>query len=165
MNIVGYKSGGHDGSVCSIQDEKLIYSIEGEKDNRKRHESVSRDHFEKILSRWGDHPDIICGDSYKFGSEDVGLYTGISFKDIQWSKVELGGKEIDYAAVPHELAHITSAIALSDLPEGQACYALVWEGFLGRFYYVDEKLNVTKLGIKQHVLNFPGVRYIMPYHG
>lgn len=164
MKILGYKSGGHDGSVCALEDGKLIYSIEGEKDGGSRHCLLANGELEEILARYGTDPDVVCGDSHFLGSPDVGSYHGISFSDIKWSKGQIKNREVDYASVPHELAHITGSIAMSDLPHGQPCYALVWEGYHGSFYYVDEELNISRLGNKSQVLDFPGVRYIMPYH-
>ncbi|WP_084009968.1 carbamoyltransferase C-terminal domain-containing protein [Pandoraea oxalativorans] len=52
------------------------------------------------------------------------------------------------------------AYALSPFPQGTACYALVWEGHIGRFYHMDEALNIQLL---RDVMWGPGIRYAFAY--
>ncbi|MFT7561173.1 MAG: putative NodU family carbamoyl transferase [Flavobacteriales bacterium] len=165
MKILGCKSGGHDGSVCFLDDGELIFSIEAEKDDRSRYGLLHNGEVESICKRQNAVPQIVCGDSFSFGSDDVGKYIGISFDDIQWSDAIFDGQPIQYASVPHELSHICSALALSDVPIGQACYVLIWEGFIGHFYHVDESLNITRVSEDGALPNYVGMRYILPYHG
>lgn len=166
MKILGYKSGGHDGSIAFIDNGNLTYSIEAEKNGGARHDLFRAGALENVLERWGSEPTIACGDSHHFGSCDVGVYNGYSFDDIRWSKASIQGRTIDYASVPHELAHIVGAVAMSELSAGQPCYVLLWEGYLGGIYYVDEAMNISPLvKDKPLILDFPGTRYLMPYHG
>ena len=165
MNILGYKSGGHDGTLSYIEDGKLVYSIEAEKDSGDRYSLFSSERVEDILLYcWQSSPEIVCGDSLKFSSRLADNYIGTTKNDVKWSALPIGMKNKQFASVPHELSHIVSAFALSDLPERTAFYALVWEGYIGRFYYVDEDFNITKLGNRPHVLDCVGVRYSIPYH-
>lgn len=46
------------------------------------------------------------------------------------------------------------------LPAGTPCYALVWEGSIGAFYEIDERLNITLLA---DVMKEPGHRYALLY--
>jgi predicted NodU family carbamoyl transferase len=160
MSVVGYKAAGHDGAVCCIDDGALTYCIEGEKDSRGRHSLLPRSDFNAILERWGTKTTVLCSDSPEPNS-DVLNYQGTSLDEIRWSRNRTGGREFEFASVPHELAHITCGYALSDLPENQEFYALVWEGYLGRFYHVDKNFLVSTLDVMDHV----GVRYSFPYHG
>jgi len=159
MSIVGYKAAGHDGAVCCIEDGVLRYSIEGEKDSGARHALIGPEEFKSILDKWQTNPSVVCSDSR---SMDTNLleYHGISLDEILWSRASAAGREFEFASVPHELAHITCAYALSDLPEGQEFYALVWEGYLGRLYHVDKNFLISKL----EVMDYVGVRYSFPYH-
>lgn len=164
MSIVGYKSGGHDGSVCSIVDGKLVFSIEGEKDTGPRHSLVNQSDFEAIIHKNNVEPTVICGDSSAFSLADCDNYSGISLNDIYSSKATFGGKNYDYLSVPHELSHIIGSLALSDIPVGQHCYVLVWEGYLGCLYYVNDKMEVSRVGDGSPMLDYPGLRYALPYH-
>lgn len=166
MKILGYKSGGHDGAIAYIDDGKLVYSIEAEKNGGIRHDLIRPGVLEDTLERWNSVPAISCGDSHNFGSSDVGVYHGYSFDDIRWSKASIQGRTIDYASVPHELAHIVGSISMSELPVGQPCYVLLWEGYLGGIYYVDETMHISPLVEDSSlVMDSPGTRYLMPYHG
>lgn len=159
MNVIGYKSAGHDGTICCLRDGVLEYSIEGEKDSGERHALLRPGAFEAILERWNTSPSIICSDSREFNSNRL-EYIGSSFDDISWTQNYSGKRSFEHASVPHELSHITCAFALSDLQERQEFYALVWEGYIGRLYYVDSDFTISKL----EVMDFVGVRYSAPYH-
>lgn len=165
MDIVGYKSAGHDGTICCLRNEELTFSLEAEKDSNLRRGLFHPEQFEHVMRRSRTVPELVCGDSAELGG--LGLddtYEGISRKDIGFSKASVAGRTVSYASVPHEMCHIACAYALSDLPKGQAFYALVWEGYLGRFYYVDEDFRIEKLGSASHVMDYVGVRYSFPYH-
>jgi predicted NodU family carbamoyl transferase len=160
MTIVGYKNAGHDGAVCCIEDGELIYCIEGEKDSGARHSLLNAGDLEGILERRKTTPTVICSDSKDFDSTQL-HYLGSSLDDIRWSSARARGQTVEFASVPHELAHITCAFALSDLPEGQEFYALTWEGSIGSLYHVSKDFAVSRLPVMDHV----GVRYSFPYHG
>ena len=165
MDILGYKSGGHDGTLCFLQDGQLIFNIEAEKDSNPRNALFGDGQVATILERWKCQPQLVCGDSLEFGSATPDNYMGYEPDAIRRSKNGVNGTvNAPYISVPHELAHIACTYALSDLPEGQPFYALVWEGYIGRFYHVDADFRVTKLGDDNHVMDFVGVRYSFPYH-
>lgn len=46
------------------------------------------------------------------------------------------------------------------VPLGMPCYALIWEGDIGDFYEVDERLQVAHLG---RVITAPGSKYALLY--
>jgi len=163
MDILGYKSGGHDGVLCYVQDGRLIFNIEAEKDSGHRHALFTREEVAEVVARWQCQPHVICGDSREFGGKTPDNYIGTERKDIL--KVPLSDAAgAEYLSIPHEMAHIACSYALSDLPEKQPFYALVWEGYIGRFYRVDADFNITRLGDTDHVMTHVGVRYSFPYH-
>lgn len=164
MDILGYKSGGHDGTVCYLQDGRLVFSIEGEKDSGYRHALLDTEQLAQIIDRWQCEPHILCGDSRQFGAMAVDNYVGYQPENILLSHVPTGESKALYVSVPHEMSHIACSFALSDLPERQPFYALVWEGLLGRFYHVDESFRITRLGDEDHILDRVGSRYSFPYH-
>jgi hydroxymethyl cephem carbamoyltransferase len=49
---------------------------------------------------------------------------------------------------------------LSPFDQGSPCYALVWEGLIGRFYYIDSKLNIRAF---PNLLYGPGYRFAYTY--
>jgi predicted NodU family carbamoyl transferase len=165
MDILGYKSGGHDGTVCYLQDGRLVFSIEGEKDSGYRHALLDHEQLWQIVDRWGCEPHILCGDSRQFAAPQVDNYVGYQPENIELSHVATGGGKALYVSVPHEMSHVACSFALSDLPERQPFYALVWEGLLGRLYHVDANFRITKLGEGDHILDRVGSRYSFPYHG
>jgi predicted NodU family carbamoyl transferase len=164
MDILGYKSGGHDGTLCYLQDGKLVFSIEAEKDSGPRHALFTDEQVQSILARWNCEPQLLCGDSLAFGGAQPDNYMGFEPDGVLRNEMQVGGLSAPYLSVPHEMAHIACSFALSDLPEGQPFYALVWEGYIGRLYHIDEKFRITKLGDRKHVLDHVGVRYSFPYH-
>jgi len=66
------------------------------------------------------------------------------------------GRDARWFSSSHERSHIIGSYAMSPFPRGEPCYALVWEGVIGSFYRIDEKLTVTKLGTP---MSGPGHKY------
>jgi predicted NodU family carbamoyl transferase len=164
MDILGYKSGGHDGTLCYLSDGRLVFSIEAEKDSGVRHALFDAAGVARVLDRWRCRPQLTCGDSRHWGGAIPDNYVGHTPERILRGTARAQDLAAPYLSVPHELCHIASSFALSALPERTPFYALVWEGYLGRFYHVDANFNVTKLGPGNHVIDFVGVRYAFPYH-
>nr|WP_051410206.1 hypothetical protein [Mesorhizobium sp. LNHC220B00] len=60
----------------------------------------------------------------------------------------------------HERSHLWASYGMSPFPAGMPCYALIWEGALGDFYEIDERLQVVHLG---KVIANPGHKYAFLY--
>ncbi|WP_454738972.1 carbamoyltransferase C-terminal domain-containing protein [Cupriavidus necator] len=60
----------------------------------------------------------------------------------------------------HERSHLLCAYALSPHPQGQPCYALIWEGRIGAFYEIDGGMAITRLA---EIMVAPGIRYGFAY--
>ncbi len=164
MEILGYKSGGHDGTLCYLSDGRLVFSIEAEKDSGLRHALFDEAGVASVLDRWQVKPQAMCGDSRQWAGALPDNYVGFQPDRVLRGTARARDVSAPYFSVPHELCHIASSFALSDLPERTPFYALVWEGYLGRFYRVDENFNVTKVGNSNHVIDYVGIRYAFPYH-
>ncbi len=164
MDILAYKSGGHDGTLCYVQDGKVVFNIEAEKDSHKRHALFAPGAVADIIERWECEPQVLCGDSLQWEGALPDNYMGHRPEEILRADIQFGEVTAPYVSVPHEMAHIACSFALSELPERQPFYALVWEGYIGRFYHVDEDFRITKLGDDKHVLDRVGMRYSFPYH-
>src|SRR6185295_16347337 len=87
-------------------------------------------------------------------------YRGVSKSDVIVDQRRLLGRPIHYFSSSHERSHVLCAFGLSHLPKGTPCYALVWEGSIGAFYEIDERMNIVRIA---DVMNEPGHRYALLY--
>lgn len=65
-----------------------------------------------------------------------------------------------YISSSHERSHIMCSYGMSPFPQGDPCYALLWEGTFGAFYEINHELNITK---HADILSHPGHRYSILY--
>ncbi|MBD0780093.1 proline dehydrogenase [Maribacter sp. ANRC-HE7] len=165
MKILSYNPG-HDGSLAYIEDGRLIFSIEAEKDSHYRHSPLS---IPDMLSFFGDLkelPDVLCRSGWWPGNNNlieqrlISGYHGTGSDDILVSKEKLFGKKVDSFSSSHERSHLLCAFGMSNLTKCTPCYALIWEGVIGSFYEIDGELNITKLA---DVMPEPGHRYALLY--
>jgi predicted NodU family carbamoyl transferase len=163
MRILSYNAG-HDGAVALLEDAKLTFSIEAEKDSNYRHAYLTVPELLDSIAEVTSLPDVICMSGwwprdhheYLHGSHKNGGYRGLLESSAIIERKRLLGGRCDYFSSSHERSHILCAFGMSPLPERTPCYALVWEGELGAFYAIDEDLNIILVG---DVLNQVGNRY------
>jgi predicted NodU family carbamoyl transferase len=159
---------GHDGAIAFLQDFRLMFSIEAEKDSNYRYSAIS---VAEVLDAVGELdvvPDVICmggwwpRDHYEYlhGSHRNGGYRGLSRTSAIMDKGRLLRGRADYFSSSHERSHILCAFGMSAFATGTACYALIWEGELGAFYEIDTELNISRIA---DVLGQPGNRYGLLY--
>lgn len=166
MKILGMKPG-HDGTLALIdaQSRQLEFSIEAEKDSYPRYEVL----HPELLVLGGEladtFPDVVAVSGWNKRSlstrdgRGVG-YLGHADDAVRHHRSRMFGRDITYFTSSHERSHLWCAYALSPFAQGQPCYALVWEGELGDFYFIDEQLRVEKIG---QVMSAPGKRYALLY--
>ncbi|MGI9279479.1 MAG: carbamoyltransferase C-terminal domain-containing protein [Endozoicomonas sp.] len=164
MRIFSMKPG-HDGHICSVNDGKLEYSIEAEKDSWPRYEVITPHVFTRAMELTDEIPDVIAMSGWVKGFHSVsqptdGRYFTINPEDRILEKRKAFGKEITYFASSHERSHIFCSFALSPFPQNEPFYALVWEGNIGAFYRVDEEMNISCIG---RVMEDPGNKYAYLY--
>jgi predicted NodU family carbamoyl transferase len=165
LKILSYNPG-HDGAITYLKDGHLIFSIETEKNSNYRYSPVSSHDVFNTLGELDEMPDIICiggwwpREEYILGSHTYVGYRGVQKSDIFLDKRRFIGRQIQYFSSSHERSHLFCAFGLSSLPKGTPCYALLWEGAIGAFYYIDSEFNITLLA---DVLNEPGNRYTSIY--
>ncbi|MDM0081707.1 carbamoyltransferase C-terminal domain-containing protein [Variovorax sp. J31P179] len=164
MKILSYNPG-HDGAFAYVEDGRLIFSVEAEKGSKYRHSPLSVPDVFDVLSELQSVPDVLCkggwwpGDSPR--NQDVMAgYRGSHHDQVVVTQQRLLGKSVHYFSSSHERSHLLCAFAMSEMPKGTPCYALLWEGVIGAFYEIDAELNVTKIG---DVMPEPGHRYAMLY--
>lgn len=167
MKFLSYNPG-HDGAVALLEDARLIFSVEAEKDSNYRYSAISVAEVLEAIGELDAVPDVICmsgwwaRDHYEFlhGSHKNGGYRGVSAESAIWEKGRLLKGRADYFSSSHERSHIMCAFGMSPLPKGTPCYALIWEGEMGSFYEIDPDLNITLVA---DVLGQPGNRYGLLY--
>lgn len=167
MKFLSYNPG-HDGAVAFVENSRLVFSIEAEKDSNYRYSAISVAEVLDAVGQLNAVPDVVCisgwwpRDHHEFlhGSHRNGGYRGVSARDAIIDEGRLFGGRADYFSSSHERSHILCAFGMSALPKGRTCYALVWEGEMGSFYEIDPDLKVSLIA---DVLTQPGNRYGLLY--
>lgn len=160
--ILGLKDG-HDGAVALIVGGHLEFSIEAEKDNGLRFSSITPDVLLKALDMINRPLDVIAQSGWSKGQSSEGEAIGAGYsglRNIIHHKRSMLGQDISYFSSSHERSHILCGYGLSPFPQGQPCYALLWEGHFGAFYRIDKEVNITNLGC---VIDNPGDRFAFLY--
>lgn len=161
MEIVSCNPG-HDGAIAYLHDGELVASIEAEKDSNWRYTPLgTRDVFD-ALGRLERLPDVLATGGWwprearPTGPPSHAGYRGIDSCDTVVDRRTLLGTNIESFSSSHERSHVMCAYGMSPFPQGEPCYALVWEGAIGAFYEVGPDATVTRVG---EVMNQPGNRY------
>ncbi|MBT9263714.1 proline dehydrogenase [Pseudomonas sp. MG-9] len=161
MEILGFNIG-HDGHICSIKDGKLIYSYENEKDNGARYSSTSLTAAVTHSLQGFMNSDCIAVSGWAEGLHPTGYpidggYLGLNVAE---KTLSTPGKNFTWVECSHEVSHIVSSYAMSKWADTDSCYVLLWEGYIGNFYFIDSNLNITLL---EKILESPGLRYAFAY--
>lgn len=164
MKILSFKPG-HDGQIAYLDQGKLDFSIEAEKDSFPRYDTIHPEMLLKSMGYISEIPDVMAVSGWVKGWHSVEAtsaagYFGIDTKGISVDKINVFGKTVTSFSSTHERSHLLCAYGMSPFPQGQPCYALIWEGNLGDFYYIDEKVQITHIGT---VLKDVGNKYSYPY--
>ena len=152
---------GHDGAVAVIEDRKLRFCIEGEKDSFMRHAKVTPMNMLDAVARIGEVPDVIAmGGSYKewfpYGNPPaiaVGYYGADPRSQDEGT---FCGKRVKLFSGSHIRTHIMSAAGMAPPDDAPLRAMLCWEGYDGSFYLLNERWEVVR---EIPVLLFPGGRY------
>lgn len=150
MRILAIKPG-HDGTLASVCDGRLEFSIEQEKDSHPRYSRLSIPVALQAFERLPAVPDVVALGGWH-GS--VGRYFGL--EPPERTRRRLFGHSLEWFFSSHEKSHLFGAYALSPFEQGRPCYALVWEGQIGSFYHIDANLKITRFPF---VLTGPGDRF------
>ncbi|MGC0369020.1 carbamoyltransferase C-terminal domain-containing protein [Microbacterium sp. SLBN-111] len=165
MDIVAYNPG-HDGAVAHLQDGRLVSSIEAEKDSNYRYSPLSSSDMLDALSRLERTPDVLAaGGWWPREARPAGRTRHVGYRGLERSDMIIGraifmGTDVDYFSSSHERSHLLCAYGMSPIPQGEPCYALIWEGAIGAFYAIDSGVNIK---LVSNVMNQPGNRYASIY--
>ncbi|KPX12204.1 3'-hydroxymethylcephem-o-carbamoyltransferase [Pseudomonas amygdali pv. dendropanacis] len=162
MKIFSMKPG-HDGAVALIDTDTatLEWSYEAEKDSFPRYDVFNPALLMDCAQQLDTVPDVVAVSGWAKGgfaaNSDIGSgYYGFDGAKNISKNINFFGNTVRYFSSSHLRSHIMSAYAMSPFPQGKACYALVWEGAMGDFYLIDEKVNISHLGT---VMITPGNKY------
>jgi hydroxymethyl cephem carbamoyltransferase len=151
---------GHDGAVAVIEDRKLRFCIEGEKDSFMRHAKVTPMNMMEAVDRLGQVPDVVAmAGSYKEWFSPPPPPIGVGYFGAQPTTQREGtfcGKRVTFFSGSHIRTHIMSAAGMAPPDDAPLRAMLCWEGYDGSFYLLDERWNVVR---EIPVLLFPGGRY------
>lgn len=163
MVVLGTKSG-HDGALAVIDGDRLIVSIESEKDSWPRHSPLTPETVLNIAAEIGQLPDVIAIGGWHqrgaFGLRPTGAgYFGLSERFI--GRDFFFGKPVTVVASSHERSHLMTAIAMAPRETtNRQRVVLIWEGDIGSFYLVDRDESIQR---ELNVLSQPGARFAMAF--
>jgi predicted NodU family carbamoyl transferase len=160
MLILSFKEG-HDGAVVAIEDGKLLFALEAEKDNYPRYDRLTGEVFARAAGLLDRQPDVIALGGWVKGFHSVEPisrtgYFGVGDAAISDEAGKFFGRDVRIFSSTHERSHIMTAYGMAPAAAGQPHYCLVWEGNIGSFYRLDDRGQVTHL---QHVMSDPGNKY------
>lgn len=158
MRILSMKPG-HDGSIALVEDGRLVYSLEAEKNSFPRYSPITPSVLSEAASMCAGPPDVVAiGGWHKSlpgcDSQLAAGYLGIGAVEVTTG--EFFGAGVRVFSSSHERSHIFMAATMAPGAPLQECAVLVWEGVIGAFYHWrDFGRTITR----HHVLGEPGTRY------
>ncbi|MEV7595947.1 carbamoyltransferase C-terminal domain-containing protein [Kitasatospora sp. NPDC089797] len=160
MLILSLKEG-HDAAIAAVEDGRLLFSLEAEKDSFLRYSNPTAEMFATAADRLDGQPDVLAVSGWIKGTQCTDQparagYFGVGGSAITDEAGRFFGKPVRVFSSTHERSHIMTSYGMSALRRDQPFYSLVWEGNIGSFYRIDERGTVTHL---KEVLNYPGNKY------
>jgi len=156
MLTMGIKPG-HDGAIAVIEDGRLLWCLESEKDSFPRYTQLTPTTLLDVAERLGQIPDIVALGGWARPRNGGPIGAGYSGEHaLERSRMRFFGKEVEYFSSSHERSHIMMALGMAPPGEHDLTTVLVWEGVTGSYYLVDRKWQVVRT---VPVLGNPGDRY------
>ena len=145
----------HDGAIAAIEDGKVLFSLESEKDSFGRHAPLTPTRVLEAAQLLDRVPDVLALGGWTRRHHEVGAGyrgTGEPLRDT----LRLFGAGCELFSSTHERSHIAMACGMAPADDAGERAVLVWEGSLGSFYLVDAGWRVVQ---ELPVLLQPGARY------
>ncbi|MEU7056922.1 3'-hydroxymethylcephem-O-carbamoyltransferase [Streptomyces sp. NPDC046197] len=158
MLVVALKPG-HDGAVAAIDNRRLLYSLESEKDSRPRYTPLLPTTILDIAERLDAVPDVVALGGWSDLRPHRIAYTGAGYEGTHEPTVTTSrffGKEVRFFTSTHERSHIYMALGMGPRHAGPVRTVLVWEGDVGAFYLVGSDQRIIRT---IPVMTAPGARY------
>jgi len=150
---------GHDGAFVVVRDGQLLLSAEAEHGSKPRHMPANGYFILDNLRKLDYMPAVIATsgwmDGFPFQSA-AAPYHGSDPSLTKMTPTVICGSMTQLFESTHERSHIFCTYGMSPYPQGKPCYVLVWEGDIGSFYEVDDKVCIREHG---PVIRFPGYKY------
>jgi len=152
---------GHDGGIAAIEDGRLLFSLESEKDSFPRYTELTAATVLQAAELCDRLPDLVAiGGWFRRDSLEHRIGAGYRGQEIQQSVRRFFGKDIRFFSSSHERSHLMMALGMAPQSDHPLRSVLVWEGFTGSFYLVDQAGRIVH---EAPVLDQPGVRYASPF--
>lgn len=154
---------GHDGGVAAIEDGKLLFALESEKDNFPRYDRLTAEVMTRAMGMLDRRPDVVALGGWMKGftldspPSQTG-YFGVGAGSASDEEGNFFGKKVRYFSSTHERSHIYSSLGMAPTAPGKEYYALVWEGHIGSFYRINSKGEAIHL---KQVMSDPGSKYAL----
>ena len=156
MLIMAMKPG-HDGSIAVVEDGRLLWCLESEKDTYPRYAQLTPTTLLAVVERLDRVPDLVALGGWakpRTGSPIGAGYLGVDA--VQQGHMRFFGKDVAYFSSSHERSHLMTALGMAQTEPHDLTTVLVWEGVIGSFDLVDERWQVVRT---VPVLAHPGDRY------
>jgi hydroxymethyl cephem carbamoyltransferase len=149
---------GHDGSIAAVEDGRLLWCLEAEKDTFPRYAQLTPSTLLAAAQRLDRLPDVVALGGWAKRRNIGQIGAGYSGEHaVQQGTMRFFGKDVAYFSSSHERSHLMMALGMADREEEHDLLTvLVWEGITGAFYVVDRQWRILRT---EHVLDCPGERY------
>ena len=148
---------GHDGSIAAVEDGRLLWCLESEKDTFPRYAQLTPTTLLAVAERLDRIPDVVALGGWakpRAGGPIGAGYSGVSA--VQQGRIRFFGTDVDYFTSSHERSHLMMALGMAPPEDHELTAVLVWEGVTGSFYLVDRDWRVIRT---VPVLGCPDERY------
>jgi hydroxymethyl cephem carbamoyltransferase len=154
---------GHDGAVAALEDGRMLFSLESEKDSFPRHAVLGPLRMLELAEHLPEPPDVIAFSGWHkpffLGSVRQGAGYHGPHELSQWP-AKLFGRRVTRFTSSHERSHIAMAVGMAPQDDAPLRAVLSYEGDIGSFYLLDGESRVTRC---LPVLGKPGIRYAFVY--
>jgi hydroxymethyl cephem carbamoyltransferase len=150
---------GHDGAIAVVEDDRLLWCLESEKDTFPRYAPLTPTTMLAVAERLDRVPDVVAVGGWAKPRNGGPIGAGYSGeKAVQQGRIRFFGKEVEYFSSSHERSHLMMALGMAPPEDHDLTTVLVWEGVTGSFYLVDRNWQVVR---SVPVLGSPGDRYAL----
>ncbi|HUZ54905.1 MAG TPA: carbamoyltransferase C-terminal domain-containing protein [Streptosporangiaceae bacterium] len=148
---------GHDGSIAVVEDGRLLWCLESEKDTFPRYAQLTPTTVLAVAERLDRIPDIVALGGWGKPRNSGPIGAGYSGENaVRPGRIRFFGQEVNYFTSSHERSHLMMALGMAPPEDHELTTVLVWEGVTGSFYLVDQDWQVVRT---VPVLGCPGERY------
>lgn len=137
MRILSLKPG-HDGAIAMVDDGRLVFSLEAEKNGFPRHADLTPTALLQALEMAQERPDVLALSGWykpglpghdRLGAGYDGLDAGTRRRGA------LLGEPVDVFTSSHERSHLFMVAGLAPGAPLDECAILLWEGGFGALYH------------------------------